>query len=168
MSEVKWRFRKMSPSEKNQGTVIGEFFGAEPINTRLAREAIQNSLDAGVDKALGNPAGAAGPVRVRFGLAGIGNPLPAERAARYFTGLAPHLAAMEEGQDTSILSGDVPYIVVEDAALWVCAATGGNTTLRTAGITSTGSFAISGFPARAKGTTVRGAWASGYSRMRRG
>ena len=115
MSEVKWRFRKMSPSEKNQGTVIGEFFGAEPINTRLAREAIQNSLDAGVGKALGNPAGAAGPVRVRFGLAGIGNPLPAERAARYFAGLAPHLAATAEGPDAGILSGDVPYLIVEDA-----------------------------------------------------
>ena len=115
MSEVKWRFRKMSPSEKNQGTVIGEFFGAEPINTRLAREAIQNSLDAAVDKALGNPAGAAGPVRVRFGLAGIDNPLPAERAARYFAGLAPHLAATAEGPDAGILSGDVPYLVVEDA-----------------------------------------------------
>lgn len=115
MDAVKWRFRKMSPSEINQGTVVGEFFGDEPINTRLVREAIQNSLDAGIDKARSNPAGTSGPVRVRFDLAGIANPLPAERAARYLDGLAPHLEATGVGPGAAALQGDLPYIVVEDA-----------------------------------------------------
>ena len=115
MQAVKWQFRAMSPSEINQGTVVGEFFGDEPINTRLVRESIQNSLDAGIDKALGNPAGTSGPVRVRFDLAGISNPLPAARAARYLAGLDPHLAATGEGPGAAALTGDMPYLVVEDA-----------------------------------------------------
>ena len=115
MDAVKWRFRKMSPSEINQGTVVGEFFGDEPINTRLVRESIQNSLDAGIDRAMGNPAGTSGPVRVRFDLTGITNPLSAERAARYLDGLAPHLAAAKVGAVADALHGELPYIVVEDA-----------------------------------------------------
>lgn len=123
MTDIKWRFRRMSPSEINQGTVLGEFFGDEPINTRLVREAIQNSLDAGIDKVLGNAVAKPGPVRVRFSLAGIRNPLPAERAARYFTGLAPHLAATgdlpdemrERAASDSLVSDGVPYLLIEDA-----------------------------------------------------
>lgn len=115
MDAVKWRFRKMSPSEINQGTVVGEFFGDEPINTRLVRESIQNSLDAGIDRVMGNPTGTSGPVRVRFDLTGITNPLPAAQAARYLDGLAPHLAAAGAGLDADALQGELPYIVVEDA-----------------------------------------------------
>ena len=115
MGGTQWRFREMSPSEINQGTVVGEFFGDEPINTRLVREAIQNSLDAGIDKALGNPTGTSGPVRVRFDLTGITNPLPAARAARYLAGLEPHLTATGDGPGATALSEDMPYIVVEDA-----------------------------------------------------
>lgn len=115
MDTVKWRFREMLPREINQGTVVGEFFGDEPINTRLVREAIQNSLDASIDRTLGNPAGTSGPVQVRFDLTGISNPLPATRAARYLAGLEPHLTATGVGPDADALQGDLPYVVVEDA-----------------------------------------------------
>ena len=123
MTDIKWRFRKMSPAEVNQGTVVREFFEDEPINTRLVREVIQNSLDAGVDKVLGNPIGTTGPVRVRFSLAGILNPLPYEKASRYFAGIAPHLVGIddldtrirERAASANLVSDGVPYIVVEDA-----------------------------------------------------
>ena len=84
MTAAKWRFRKMTLAEENYDPMERELFESEPINTRLAREAIQNSLDAG-------PKGANAPVRMRFALAGIHNPLPAERAARYLDSLADHL-----------------------------------------------------------------------------
>ena len=115
MDTVKWQFREMLPREINQGTVVGEFFGDEPINTRLVREAIQNSLDASIDRTLGNPAGTSGPVRVRFDLTGIMNPLPAVSAARYLAGLEPHLTATGVGPDADALQGDLPYVVIEDA-----------------------------------------------------
>lgn len=67
MTAAKWRFRKMTLAEENYDPMERELFESEPINTRLVREAIQNSL------------------------AGIHNPLPAERAARYLDGLADHL-----------------------------------------------------------------------------
>ena len=84
MTAAKWRFRKMTLAEENYDPMERELFESEPINTRLVREAIQNSLDAG-------PKGANAPVRMRFSPAGIHNPLPAERAARYCDGLADHL-----------------------------------------------------------------------------
>lgn len=121
MTCAQWRFRQMAPTEINQGTVVREFFEDEPINTRLVREAIQNSLDAAIDTSDDN--GASGPVRVRFSLAGIHNPLPAERAARYFAGLPPHLAQITEldadvkrrAAEGNLPSSHVPYLVVEDA-----------------------------------------------------
>ena len=121
MADLKWRFRKMSPAEVNQGTVVREFFEDEPINTRLVREAIQNSLDAALGKTRG--AAGAGPVRVRFALGGINNPLPMAKAARYCDGIAPHLAEIDELDDglrERARSGNpaasgMPYIVVEDA-----------------------------------------------------
>ena len=116
MDTVKWRFRKMSRAEENHDPMERELFEGEPINTRLVREAIQNSLDAGR-----NDANA--PVRMRFSLAGIHNPLPAERATRYFGGLADHLDQIHDLDDSIIarlLAGDisdggVPFLVIEDA-----------------------------------------------------
>ena len=122
MPEVKWQFRKMSPAEKNQESVEREFFQEENINVRLVREVIQNSLDAALSREQqpGNAAG--GPVRVRFSLAGITEPLPESRAAGYFAGLEPHLRTLDDLDDSiqsrlesgSLVSGGVPYLVVED------------------------------------------------------
>ena len=124
MVDVSWRFRKMTRADMNQDPMEREFFDEEPINTRLVREAIQNSLDAGIAHVLQNHSSRAGePVRVRFSLAGIHAPLPSHLAKRYFTGLAPHLNALTEIDDTvSVLAakGDLshdglPFIVVEDS-----------------------------------------------------
>lgn len=122
MPEVKWQFRQMSPAEKNHESVEREFFQEENINVRLVREVIQNSLDAALSKERPPGSGAASPVRVRFSLAGIANPLPEARAAEYFAGLGPHLRTLNDLdngiQDRlergGLVSGGVPYIVVED------------------------------------------------------
>ena len=122
MADIKWQFRPMSRAEINQESMEREFFQEEPINVRLVREVIQNSLDAALDKSLGQPRGTSGPVRVRFSLAGIQNPLSEEQAQAYFIGLEPHLKAISELDDdivsrlegNSLVAGGVPYIVIED------------------------------------------------------
>ena len=120
MVDVCWRFREMSRGELNQNPMERELFAEEPINERLVREAIQNSLDAGVarvDSASGEP------VRVRFSLRGVHEPLDGISAAAYVDGLQEHLTA---GLDTNddfrsrvALRGlgneGMPYLVVEDA-----------------------------------------------------
>ena len=118
--DIKWRFRKMSRAEINQDPMEREFFEDEPINTRLVRETIQNSLDAGFARTSSH---SDEPVRVRFSLAGIHNPLPAQMAAKYFVGIAPHLDALNEIDDAiarRAAQGDLthdglPFIVIEDA-----------------------------------------------------
>ena len=118
MDAVKWRFRKMPRDEENHDPMERELFEGELINTRLVREAIQNSLDAGAGRKDANT-----PVRMRFSLAGIHNPLPAERAARYFVGLADHLNHINDLDDgitelllsDDISGGGVPFLVIEDA-----------------------------------------------------
>ena len=66
MTDLRWRFRRMQPAELNQDPLEREFFSGEPINERLVREAVQNSLDAG----LAHAGRGAEPVRVRFSLRG--------------------------------------------------------------------------------------------------
>ena len=117
--DIKWRFRKMSRAEINQDPMEREFFEDEPINTRLVRETIQNSLDAGVARVSGS---SDEPVRLRFSLAGIHNPLPSQMASKYFHGIAPHLDALNEIDDAiarRAAQGDLthdglPFIVIED------------------------------------------------------
>ena len=122
MPDVKWQFRQMSPAEINQEAMEREFFQEEPINVRLVREVIQNSLDAALDKAQGQPRGSSGPVRVRFSLAGISSPLSEEEAKPYFEGIEPHLRAIADLDDDissrltqgSLISDGVPFMVIED------------------------------------------------------
>ena len=84
MADVKWQFRQMSRAEINLEAMEREFFQEEPINVRLVREVIQNSLDAALGRSPLQPRGSSGPVRVRFSLAGINNPLTEELARPYF------------------------------------------------------------------------------------
>lgn len=122
-NEVQWNFRKMSPSEINQDPVEREFFGDEPINVRLAREVIQNSLDASIAKKLNGDRTQGPPVKVRFSLEGLSNPLPADKATMYFRGLSEHLAVVSDleedsrigAEDGTLIQDSVPYIVIEDA-----------------------------------------------------
>ena len=123
MDSVRWRFREMARAEMNQDPMQREFFEGESINTRLVRESIQNSLDASIGRASEVCRDGAGPVRVRFSLAGIHSPLPACKAERYFAGLAPHINALSESDDEiallaargNLTRGEVPFLVVEDA-----------------------------------------------------
>ena len=123
MLDFKWSFPEMPPSLPNQTPMEREFFVDEPINTRLVRESIQNSLDAGADRVRRRKGDSPIPVRVRFSLAGLNDPLPQDRATRYFEGLEEHLR-VTEGLDGdmqlrlsngSIIDDGVPFIVIEDA-----------------------------------------------------
>ena len=121
MTDIRWQFRKKVRAEMNQDPMQREFFEGEPINTRLVRESIQNSLDAGIAHV--SPGGEDQPVRVRFSLAGIHHPLPPHRAERYFIDLAPHIDAIPEldaairvdAAHNDLTRDGVHFIVVEDA-----------------------------------------------------
>ncbi len=123
MVDFKWRFPEMPPSLPNQAPMEREFFVDEPINTRIVRESIQNSLDAGYDRRRRRNGSPSTPVRVRFSLAGIVNPLLVEQAKHYFSGLEEHLREAE-GLDGDIqrrlgngglIDDGVPFLVIEDA-----------------------------------------------------
>ena len=86
MTDPRWRFARMTPAEINQDPVQGEFFSREAdLPGRLVREAIQNSLDAGLN-------GKA--VRVRFVFSGDQNALLTDRSSRYLRGLEEHVKAV--------------------------------------------------------------------------
>ena len=88
MTNPRWRFARMTPAEINQDPVQGEFFSREAdLPGRLVREAIQNSLDAGIDGRT---------VRVRFVFSGQRHALLPYRAARYLDGLEDHVEAVVE------------------------------------------------------------------------
>ena len=117
--EVRWRFHAMTPDELNSDPMERELLGNGGINTRLARESIQNSLDAVADKSRPDP------IRMRFSLAGIHSPLPAKRAAPYLSGLIKHLERIapehlddditERVLNNNLAEGGVPFLVIEDA-----------------------------------------------------
>ncbi len=109
----------MGRGELNQNPMEREFFTGEAINERLVREVIQNSLDAAVaraDRTTGEP------VRVRFSLRGIHEPLDAISAASYMDGLAEHLKVgldpdddfRRQAETRGIGDTGMPYLVVED------------------------------------------------------
>ena len=70
---MRWHFSSKRPSDKTRDPVAGEFFSSDAIKDAgeaLVREAIQNSLDARVDRGTGS-------VKVRICLSGATNALPA-------------------------------------------------------------------------------------------
>ena len=120
MAEAQWRFREMQPGEINRDPMEGELFVEEPINERLVREAVQNSLDAALSRADGP---VVGPVRMRFSLRGVHSPLDASDAAAYVEGLEDHLQkGLDPGDDfrrqvalRGLANDGMPYMVIEDA-----------------------------------------------------
>ena len=120
MAEPQWRFRAMQPGEINRDPMEREFFVEEPINERLVREAVQNSLDAALSRA---DRAAAGPVRMRFSLRGVHSPLDALDAAAYVEGLEEHLKTGLDPSDDlrkhvalrGLANNGMPYMVIEDA-----------------------------------------------------
>ena len=123
MVSFQWNFPEMPPSMPNQEPMEREFFVDETLNTRLVRESIQNSLDAGRDRHDRRKNQATIPVKVRFSLAGIQNPLQADEAERYFRGLDQHLGATETSDveirrrllNGNLVQDGVPFIVIEDS-----------------------------------------------------
>ncbi len=119
MAEPQWRFRAMQPGEINRDPMEREFFVEEPINERLVREAVQNSMDAALSRA---DRAAAGPVRMRFSLRGVHSPLDALDAAAYVEGLEEHLKTGLDPSDDfrhvalrGLANDGMPYMVIEDA-----------------------------------------------------
>ena len=120
MADARWHFREMARGELNQDPMERELFADEPINERLIREAVQNSLDASLARA-GWSKGA--PVRVRFSLQGVRHPLDPASAAAYLGGLGEHLVTGLDANDDfrrrvahrGLVGEDMRYLVVEDA-----------------------------------------------------
>ena len=124
MDALQWNFREMMPREINSNPMERELIASgssEAISERLVREVIQNSLDASlrrIEQDEGLP-----PVRVRFSLRGVRNPLDSNMAAKYTEGISPHLAAgLDEHDDFraqaaqgQLSGGGMTYLVVEDA-----------------------------------------------------
>ncbi|MEW6433938.1 MAG: hypothetical protein AB1730_20755 [Myxococcota bacterium] len=92
----------MSKSEQNRAPVEAQFF--EDVDA-LVREAIQNSLDAGV-REVGKP------VRVRFFVSNDEAAVPSDRAAKWLIGLHPHLEKVVD--DLPDLTAPMPFVSVED------------------------------------------------------
>ena len=120
MVDARWHFRQMSRGELNQNPMERELFAAETINERLVREAIQNSLDAGLARA---DRRTDAPVRVRFSLQGVHQLLDGVSAAAYVDGLDEHLVAGLDFSDDfrrgiavrGLANAGMQYLVIEDA-----------------------------------------------------
>lgn len=83
-----WLFVEQSPMLKQRDPIQGQFFDTESIRSAanaLVREAVQNSLDAG----LGN-----GPVRVRLFVSEGDSALDPSSVGRFFDGMWDHLDAL--------------------------------------------------------------------------
>ncbi len=121
MVNIGWHFRPMQRSEISQDPMEREFFSGESISERLVREAIQNSLDAGLARVDRNYRD---PVRVRFSLHGVREPLNQRSADVYVAGLEKHLQTGLDADDGFrrdpqlsglLTSAGMPFLVVEDA-----------------------------------------------------
>ena len=120
MVDAQWHFRTMPPPEPNYNPMERELFAEEPINERLVREAIQNSLDASITRV---DSRVISPVRVRFSLRGIHEPLEALSSATYLDGLDEHLKKGLDPNDDFcrrvVIRGlgdmGMQYLVIEDA-----------------------------------------------------
>jgi hypothetical protein len=103
-----WHFSQPKPGDKNREPILGEFFATEAISNpaeALVREAIQSSLDAGLDSL----------VQVRFYVSGEAGALSPASAAPYFEGAWPHILACGNGLRNAPESGDsCPFLTFED------------------------------------------------------
>ena len=123
MANVEWQFRQMSRAEINQESMEREFFQEEPINVRFGSgSCFRTHWTQLWIRPEDSPGVSSGPVRVRFSLSGISNPLSEELAHIYFEGIEPHLRVIAGLDDDiiyrlkqgSLVSGGVPFMVVED------------------------------------------------------
>ena len=113
---ARWHFDELTPSSgKTREAMQGEFFATEAIRNAaeaLVREAIQNSLDAGLKNTAGH---AIETVRVRFHLATGANAAKATDCAQFFEGAWPHYLADGNGLNNKpTKSEQCSFLVVED------------------------------------------------------
>ncbi len=110
-----WHFNELTPSDKTREAMQGEFFATEAIRNAaeaLVREAIQNSLDAGLKNNAGH---AIETVRVRFHLATGPSAAKAADCAEFFDGAWPHFLADGNGLNNKpTKSEQCSFLVVED------------------------------------------------------
>ena len=109
-----WTFLALRRADMNIDPVQGEFFAEQDIADRLVREALQNSLDARLDRDV------VGPVEVEFSIKRDQSLAPS-RVEKYFRGLEPHLeASLDSHAPGRALLGQlggqvpVPYLLIED------------------------------------------------------
>ena len=109
MNQPLWKFRPMSRGEINVDPIEGEFFSTEVLGSlpdAVIREAIQNSLDAGLPGET---------VRIVITFPSPGQRLGAEAAARYLHGLREHLDAKDSGLADGVDYGrPMDFLVIED------------------------------------------------------
>lgn len=109
MSDPQWAFRKMSRGEINVDPIEGEFFSTEALGSlsdAIVREAIQNSLDAGIPGE---------KVRVAVTFSSSEQRLLPPRSDPYVKGLGAHLDAEGSGLVEQVfLTEPMDYILIED------------------------------------------------------
>src|SRR5688572_10573910 len=112
---AKWHFNKLRPGDKTRESTLGEFFATEAIRNSaeaLVREAIQNSLDAGLKDSTGRPIET---VVVRISLNQGSAALSGSTITEFFAGAWEHLRATGNGLREAPQQADLcPFIVYED------------------------------------------------------
>ena len=112
-SDLKWRFSPKRPSDKTRDPVAGEFFSSDAIKDAgeaLVREAIQNSLDARIDRNNGR-------ARVRIYISGRQQEaLTAQAHEFWFASIWPHYEAPKNGLRPKSFTRDQAcrFLVFED------------------------------------------------------
>lgn len=103
-----WFFKPQTPSDKGREPMQAQFFAAEAPVEAVVREAIQNSLDA-------KPQGALGPVRVRIFVSSEGMGLLENEVAPFFNGAWPHFRAKGSGlRECPVAGTPCSFVAFED------------------------------------------------------
>lgn len=112
---AQWHFNKLRPGDKTRESTLGEFFATEAIRNSaeaLVREAVQNSLDAGLKDSAGRPIET---VVARMSLNQGGAALAGSKAAEFFAGAWNHLRAPGNGLREAPSESDLcSFLVYED------------------------------------------------------
>jgi len=105
----KWIARSMSPTDTQRDvTEFDQFFTEDlTFQSSLLREAIQNSLDAALD-------GALGVVHVSFDLCTLTEPHEVKALSKSFSELVPHIKAADLSWSAIEKPGPIDVLVIED------------------------------------------------------
>ena len=110
-----WHFTTLRPGEKTRNPIQGEFFAMEAIRNpaeALIREALQNSLDAGIKDTTGQPIEM---VQVRISLASGQSSADSNDYSEFFLDSWSHYEADGNGLSNAPARNErCPYLVIED------------------------------------------------------